>query len=571
MNLHPDKKIAGVLAPVFALRGAQDLGVGDVAALRDLVDWAAETGFRIVQILPINETGGDNSPYNAISSVALDITTLEISPKTIPDLTKAAFRKVIEDFDLPALQSGAVNYAEVKKLKHALLAKAFEKFVRTEEKARSPRATEFANFCELQSTWLGDYAFFRVLADRNGGERWDTWPHEHTTMLHAKDWVEALPTLAKNEFLHRLRYFQYAQWIAFSQWKSLHAYCESKEVALMGDVPFGVSYYSADVWADRESFHLDWSGGAPPEPFFKNDPFTAKWGQNWGIPLYNWEVMRGNNFRWWRQRVRMVRALFDLFRIDHVLGCYRIYAFPWRPVANATFLPFSEEEAASQTGGRLPGFKPRDDGSHENKQANCTEGEALLRVLLEETGEYRLVGEDLGSVPDYVRPNLRSLGIAGFKIPQWEHSHQGEFTRGEDYERVSVAAYATHDHEPIRSLWEQWSANISENNNDAENSRAEMHRMMRYCLMNTDHGWPPYSPEIHNGMLAALFRSNSWQAMCMVTDLFGLTTRFNVPGAISASNWSNRIDLPVAQWKSDPVLGPQRERLAKLLQETGRN
>ncbi|HEX8371850.1 MAG TPA: 4-alpha-glucanotransferase, partial [Chthoniobacterales bacterium] len=163
MHLNPEKKIAGVLAPVFALRSATDLGVGDVACLRDLVDWAAETGFRIVQILPINETGGDNSPYNAISSVALDITTLEISPKTIPDLTAASYRAVLKQFDLVGLRRGAVNYTEVKKLKHALLNKAFARFVTHEEKVQSARAGEFANFCESQHTWLGDYAFFRVL------------------------------------------------------------------------------------------------------------------------------------------------------------------------------------------------------------------------------------------------------------------------------------------------------------------------------------------------------------------------------------------------------------------------
>ncbi len=571
MHLHPDNKIAGVLAPVFALRSANDLGVGDVASLRDLVDWAAETGFRIVQILPINETGGDNSPYNAISSVALDITTLEVSPQAIPDLTKAAYSLVLKDFDLEELKEDAVNYSEVKKLKHALLNKAFTRFVSHEEKVQSPRALEFSNFCELQRTWLGDYAFFRVLADRNGGERWNTWPREHATLLDAKDWANSLPARTQKDFFLRLRYYQYVQWIAFFQWKALHAYCESKDIALMGDVPFGVSYFSADVWADRESFHLDWSGGAPPEPFFKDDPFTAKWGQNWGIPLYNWDVMRGNNFRWWRQRVRMVRELLDLFRIDHVLGCYRIYAFPWRPVENPEFLPLSNEEAAGRTGGRLPGFQPRDDDNDDNKRANREEGEALLRVLLEETGEFRLIGEDLGSVPDYVRPNLQSLGIAGFKIPQWEHEWHGEFIKGEHYERLSVATYATHDHQPIRSLWESWSTNIRENNADADNSRQEMHRMMRFCNLSTDHGWPEFSGEIHHAMLEALFRSNSWQAICMITDLFGFTTRFNVPGAISASNWSNRIEIPVEKWKFDPVLGPQTKMLAEMLVETGRS
>ncbi len=569
MHLHPDKKIAGVLAPVFALRTENDLGVGDIAGVRKLVDWAAEIGLRIVQILPINETGGDNSPYNAISSVALDITTLEVAPKIVPDLTSSTYKLVLEDSNLEALREGPVDYAAVKKLKHALMRKAFTRFVSREEKFQTERAREFANFCELQSAWLGDYALFRVLAEINGSERWNAWPVEHATAVLAKEWAAGLGKRAQLDFFQQLRYFQYVQWIAFSQWKALHAYCESKEIALMGDVPFGVSYFSADVWADRESFVLEWSGGAPPERIFKSDPFTEKWGQNWGIPLYNWDVMRGNNFRWWRQRVRMVRELLDLFRIDHILGCYRIYAFPWRPADNAVFLPLNEEEAAGRTGGRLPGFQPRDDSNDDNKRANCAEGEALLRVLLEETGEFHLIGEDLGQVPDYVRPNLQSLNIAGFKVPQWEREWHGEFIRGEHYERLSVAAYATHDHEPIRSMWENWSTNIRENNAESDASRMEMHRMMRYCGLDTNNGWPEFTDEIHQAMLAALFRSNSWQAICMVTDLFGLTTRFNVPGAISSANWSNRIDVPVEKWSTE--WKAQCEVLKTLFQETERS
>src|SRR5438876_509248 len=210
MNLSPEKKIAGVLAPLFALRGKDDLGVGDVAALREFIDWAAEIGFKLVQLLPINETSGDNSPYNAISAMALEPTTLHLAPASPKDLTRQNF-------------------------------------------------------------------------------------------------------------------FRYVQWIGHEQWREMKSYAAQRDVALMGDVPFGVSYYSADVFARADEFALDWSGGAPPELYFKDDQFTQKWGQNWGIPLYRWDRMRANNFDWWRVRVRAVRRIFHLFRIDHVLGFYRIY------------------------------------------------------------------------------------------------------------------------------------------------------------------------------------------------------------------------------------------------------
>src|SRR5947199_5697208 len=118
----------------------------------------------------------------------------------------------------------------------------------------------------------------------------------------------------------------------------MKSYAEAHGVALMGDIPFGVSYYSADVFARPDEFMLEWSGGAPPEPYFKDDAFTQKWGQNWGIPLYRWDQMRADNFAWWRQRVRGLRHLFHVFRIDHVLGFYRIHSFPWRPEENIRFL-----------------------------------------------------------------------------------------------------------------------------------------------------------------------------------------------------------------------------------------
>src|SRR4029077_19005073 len=123
--------------------------------------------------------------------------------------------------------------------------------------------------------------------------------------------------------------FCYVQWIAYQQWREIKSYAESRDTALMGDIPFGVSYHSADVFTRRDEFMLEWSGGAPPEPYFKDDAFTQKWGQNWGIPVYRWEKMRANNFAWWRGRVRAVRSIFHLFRIDHVLGFCCIYAFSW--------------------------------------------------------------------------------------------------------------------------------------------------------------------------------------------------------------------------------------------------
>jgi len=430
MNLSPERKIAGVLAPLFALRGETDLGIGDLGALRQFIDWAAGIGFRIVQLLPINEMGGDHSPYNAISAVALEPTTLHLAPGSPEDLSQEDFDDVIAHGDLERLRKGAVKHARVRSLKIALLRKAFVNFSRRagEDAAYS---TGFDAFCANEGAWLVDYAFFRALMEENGNsERWDQWREEHRSADSARDWLAAQSQKKQAKFGERARFYQYVQWIAHSQWTAARLYAEERGVGLMGDIPFGINYYSADVYSRRDEFALDWSGGAPPEPYFKDDEFTQKWGQNWGVPLYRWDVMRRRNLAWWRQRVRGVRRIFHVFRIDHVLGFYRIYAFPWRPERNPEFLPLSWDEMRKRTGGAIPQFYPRDDSTDENCEANRREGEEYLRAVLEESGETRVVGEDLGTVPDYVRPSLHSLGLAGFKIPQWESKH-GRVTRGE--------------------------------------------------------------------------------------------------------------------------------------------
>ena len=322
--------------------------------------------------------------------------------------------------------------------------------------------------------------------EQNRGEMWDEWPEEHRSHEKARNWWQGLRSDRRSRLENRRRFFAYVQWIAYSQWREIKKYAEEHGVALMGDIPFGVSYYSADVFAQPREFDLEWSGGAPPEPYFKDDEFTQKWGQNWGIPVYRWPAMKSNDLAWWKRRVTGVRNVFHVFRIDHVLGFYRIYAFPWRPKWNETFLPLDWNQMLERAGGgKFPHFVPRDDSNHESAEANCREGESYLRTILSACGETRLVGEDLGTVPNYVRPNLRSLGIAGFKIPQWE-AHQDYVTPGDTYERLSVATYATHDHNPIRQLWEEA---FNEATAFSDQARTDIWRMARFARLE------PFGPE----------------------------------------------------------------------------
>jgi len=567
MHLSPDQPLAGILAPLFALRSEEDLGIGDTESLRQFVDWASKSGFRLVQLLPINETGNDNSPYNAISSVAIDPCTLALTPETLPDLSDEAYEAALEGVSLKSLRTGPVSYRTVKPLKRRLLEAAFAGFMETHWKNKTARCRQFRAWVKAQQGWLEGYALFRALMDENNGtEMWDTWPEAQQMLETATAWMLDQKAAVRRALEARMRYFQYVQWIAFGQWSALKAYCDAKGVALMGDVPIGVSYYSADVFCNPEIFNLRWSGGAPPEKVFKSDPFTEKWGQNWGVPLYRWEVLRTTGFAWWRQRVRMVREIFHLFRIDHVLGFYRMFGFPWRPSLNGEFLPLSEDEARARTGGDLPHFTPRDDSTPENRDANRREGEEYLRALLEEVGEHRLIGEDLGVVPDYVRPSLTSLGIAGFKIPQWERQPNWHLVRGCDYQRLSIATYATHDHLPLAALWEQMCAAAQGGDG---HQRWELEQLCGFAGFGIDDP-RPMTDEIHEALLAGLFQSNAWLAIIMITDVFADTKRFNVPGAVADSNWSERMDRTISQWSRDKARAAKMKRLAALLKTSGR-
>ncbi len=568
LDLDPEHRVAGVLIPAFALRAENDLGIGDTGLLRQFIDWSAQAGFGLVQLLPINETGGDNSPYNAISSMALDPATLELKPGIPEDLTESDYRSVVAEVDLEALRQGHVQYAIVKPLKRRLLERAFEGFERRHLASRPVtdfKAQAFAAFQTRNAAWLESYTLFRSLMDANGGtECWDRWGAGQQTFSEAKLWLEQQPEEQRNHFARQRLFFAYVQWVAYDQWQTLKQYAEQQGVALMGDIPLGVSYYSADFFGFPDVFEKEWSGGAPPEPYFKDDPFTQKWGQNWGIPVYNWARLRQDNFAWWRQRVAGVHDLFHLFRIDHILGFYRIYSFPWRPERNGEFLPLSREEASTLTGGRLPEFKPRHDDNPQNCEANCREGEEFLRMVLEAAGDTRLIGEDLGVVPDYVRPNLTKLGIAGFKIPIWEpDKKKGGLLSGKDYARLSVATYGTHDHEPLRALWNR-------HQQAPAHERRELHELADFAQIPPEHRSGDLDPETHQRLLEALFKTNSWIVICMITDVLAREERFNVPGTSANSNWSQRMHITLGELTSVPDYTERTARLRSLIEASGR-
>ncbi len=457
-------KSAGLLVPVFALREENgkggELGIGDAVSMRTAIDFCAAQKLRVLQILPINETGGDNSPYNAISSVALDPVLLRVSPEEVPGLLHLHMEAVAPEETRWELAGPAVDYVHVKRLKMGLLRLAHAEFLANGSEGKKE---DFDQFCEDNEAWLEPYALFRTLLDiHHGDARWPLWNEGIRTPAAAKAWIGTLPQAEREEITLDRNFHSYVQWVAYAQWEKTRAHADQSGVELLGDIPFGVSRYSADVWADQELFDLDWSGGAPPERFFQTDTFTARWGQNWGIPLYAWDRHEARNFDWWRQRVTMTCRVFHAFRIDHVLGFFRIYSFPWMPERNAEFTELTEAEAAEKTGGRLPQFLPRPDEPQENALLNAEGGFHLLSVILDaakKAKNARVIAEDLGVVPDYVRPLLHTLGIPGFTIPQFERvsDEDRSFKRQSGYPPINLVTYATHDHLPWPPSTPGWS------------------------------------------------------------------------------------------------------------------
>ena len=360
--------------------------------------------------------------------------------------------------------------------------------------------------------------------------------------------MDTLSAQERVEFEKRRDFFSYVQWIAITQWRKVFAIASSFRVSLIGDLTTGVHLASADVFSAPELFDTKKFGGAPPEKVFQADPFTMQWGQNWGIPLYRWDQMAHDHFEWWRRRLRFSRSLFHFLRVDHTLGLFRIYSFPWPRERNAEFASLTEKEAQEKTNGILPHFVDYADDTPEHATHNQERGTRLLRMFQEEAGRYNLIAEDLGEVPPYVPSVLADLEIPGFKIPLWVRNEKKEMIPARDYPKISIATYATHDHHPIRKQWEAWQQEIVEKTSSAEGAEKTIRELLTFIGRSDLNSSTPYEGEIHEGLLKTLYESNSWLAVVMITDLFGLTQIFNKPGDNTDSNWAERIELPIAFW-----------------------
>lgn len=308
-------RLAGTLVPVFSLRSKRSFGVGDFGDLRSMVDYVERVGQRVLQILPINDTTithtwTDSYPYSCISVFALHPQYVDLGQ--LPRLKDARRQKEYEALRQELNALGQIDYERVNEAKLGYLRLLFE------QEGRAMMSTpEYQKFFDECESWLVPYAAYCVLRDEFGTADFSTWPAHRT-------WDEAM----RKELLDpagkhyaKVSFWYFVQFVLGEQLQAVHQYARQHKVILKGDIPIGVNRYGCDVWMEPKYFNLNGQAGAPPDDFSVN-------GQNWGFPTYNWEEMLKDGCQWWVRRFQNMARYFDAYRIDHVLGFFRIWEIP---------------------------------------------------------------------------------------------------------------------------------------------------------------------------------------------------------------------------------------------------
>lgn len=310
-----DRKLAGTLIPVFSLRTRGSFGVGDFGDLKMMIDWVAETHQKVLQVLPINDTTSthtwtDSYPYSCISIFAIhpQFADLRQLPAVADKEKAAAFETLREELNqLPQIDYERVNNAKIEYLR----------VIFEQEGGEVLKSAGFKAFLKESAHWLVPYAQYCHLRDTYGNVDFNTWKgHE---VWHEKD-RETLLNARTKEY-KEVAFYYYVQYVLHVQMRAAHEYAMARGVILKGDIPIGVNRKGCDVWHEPHYFNLNLQAGAPPDSFSVN-------GQNWGFPTYNWARMLEDGCQWWLRRFQNMSKYFDAYRIDHVLGFFRIWATP---------------------------------------------------------------------------------------------------------------------------------------------------------------------------------------------------------------------------------------------------
>jgi 4-alpha-glucanotransferase len=494
---------AGILVPLFSIPSSTSWGIGDITDLGRFARWLRDAGQDFVQLLPVTTVAeGETSPYSALSAMAID--HVYIGLDDLQDFRDIGGEHAMRG-DLRARLErlrGArdIDYAKVRDLKGTALDAAFEHFQKQHWGRDTQKAAELRSFIEREQWWLDDYALFRALRKQNACRAWWEWDEG----LRRRD-PDALARARRSLAREVLRQ-QYLQWVADGQWHEVRA---DAGVGIFGDYPFMVSRDSADVWARQDEFLPEGSVGTPPDAF-------SETGQDWGLPVYRWDVMAANDFAWLRQRAARSASLYDGYRIDHLVGFYRTFVRP--PRGEPYFTP-AEQPGQLALGERLMG-------------------------IFQSSGPI-IIAEDLGVIPDFVRASLSRLQVPGYRVLRWErdwHAPRKPFRDPAKWPEVSVGTSGTHDTEPLIEWW---------SNADADERREflKLPQLARFGFKRD----AVFTPAFRDAILDTLFHSGARYLILPLGDVFGWPDRINTPAVVDESNWRWRLPWAVDRLGDEPV------------------
>ncbi|HEX4208934.1 MAG TPA: 4-alpha-glucanotransferase [Candidatus Binataceae bacterium] len=498
-------RTAAVVIPLFSLNSADDLGRGDIGGMLPMGELARAMGFRLIQLLPLDETApGELSPYSAMSVAAIDPSYLAL--KGLPGIDPAALAQA-----RTANRSEPRDPVRHRATKLNLLDQAFQHFRNEATPADRRAADEFASD---NADWLPDYALFRALKEKYHWASWHQWPQD----LQRRE-PKALAEAAR-ELGVAIEFYTWLQFIAHRQWAALRAELAKLGVLLGGDMAFSPGHESAEVWTNQELFDLHRTVGAPPDAF-------SLTGQRWGLPMPNWPRMRERGYRFIRMRVRRARQLYDLLRIDHVVGLYRTFSFGLTPDSPGEFYPSTEP-------------------------AQLVHGEEVIGAIVQEAGEMAIIAEDLGTVPPFVRQSLTRFGIPGYKVMRWEKTWQSpkpRYLRPAEYGELSLATSGTHDSEPMVEWWRELPVH----------ERREFVEALQ--LEGLDWHAAQLDERGIDAILTSLYGAPSRYALVPIQDAFGWDGRINIPGTVSELNWTWRLPFELEEVHNHPPIAARAKTL----------
>lgn len=488
-NLKPTWRAAGVAVPVFSLRRSGGYGIGEFRDIVPLACWAAKCGMRIIQLLPINDTlksltEADSYPYSSISAFALNPIYVSLEDVLQPDGRE--MEDILEELRKADLKP-TVDFARVAELKMRYLRLAYELSGKSTLESES-----YGKFRSRNAYWIAPYMAYRTLCDVYSTSDTSRWgKHAVYSPSVAREIISRYPI--------ETGFYGFIQYHLFGQMDEVRKRTRAMGISLKGDLPIGVAPESCDVWMAPECFHMDGSAGAPPDDFSED-------GQNWGFPIYDWDRMAQNGYRWWKERLRTMSRLFDAFRIDHILGFFRIWevermsgdalrgeffpSLPYSvkeirakgfrfvksreidPVRNSRDILFVESRhihgkyypaISALRSERFRNLDERQKHAFENLYDDFYfhRNDSLWRACAERRldaiagcTDMTVCAEDLGMIPACVPEVLHSKRILTLEIERMPKQFGVEFGATESYPVLSVCTVSTHDTETLR----QWLA-----------------------------------------------------------------------------------------------------------------